>query len=328
MLRRSRPDLRIGMFLPTHFPGDTLRGLPMYREVMRGLLGADLVGFQTADAAENFLRRTQELTDVPPSVGVFPTVAQTPAIAGLVATPAVTEAAGGLRARLGDPRTVILCVNPPEESQRVPERLLSLGAALRDGRLDPASTVVIQILLGRPTDAALGDAIARAVARVNGEHASVGRPAIHYIVDTPSLTERVAYYRTADVLLATPSREGSTTAALEFVAAARDEAALVLSELSGTASALPDSFLVNPHDPDAVLAGVLAALASATARRERMDRMRAYVTSYHTFTWAESFLRTLRATPVRALQAEPLPAPRTMTGPHLVRPTPRVRSSR
>jgi trehalose-6-phosphate synthase len=327
ILRRFRPDLRIGFYLPTHFPAsDMLRALPVHREVVRGLLGADLLGFQTAGAAENFLRRTQELTDRPPSVGVFPTSAQTPAIAALVGSPAVSAAADELRARLGNPRTVILSVNPPERSQGIAERLLSLGVAFADGRLDPAETAVIQIVLGRPTDSEVSDDIARAAARVNGEHATIGRPAVHYIVDTPSLAERVAYYRTANVLLATPRREGATTAALEFVAAARDDASLVLSELSGTATVLPDAILVNPHDPEGVLAGLATALHASEVRSERMARMRAYVTGYHTYSWAEGFLRTLRATP--RPQPEPPPAPRAAPTPHVVRDIPRVRLGR
>jgi trehalose 6-phosphate synthase len=324
ILRRRRPDLRIGMFLPTHFPaGDTLRTMPVHREVMRGLLGADLLGFQTAGAAENFLRRTQDLTDSPPSVGVFPTAALTPTIATLAASPAIAGAAAQLRARLGNPRTVILCVNPPERSQGAAARLLALGDALADGRLDPAETVVIQIVLGRSTDPAVSDEIARAAAHVNGQHAAVGRPTVHYIVDIPSLAERVAYYRTADVMVATPLREGATTSALEFAAAARDDAALVLSELSGTATVLPDAYLVNPHDAEQVQAGIAAALASASEREARMTRMRAAVSTYHTFTWAEAFLRTLRATPRPT--AEPMPRPRPLPTPHVVRPPRRVR---
>jgi trehalose 6-phosphate synthase len=324
ILRRRRPDLRIGMYLPTHFPaGDTLRAMPMHREVLRGLLGADLIGFQTANAAENFLRRTQDVTDRPPSVGVFPTSAQTPAITTLAATPAVTAAARQLRARLGDPRTIVLSINPPEPSQGVEDRLLALDAVFADGRLDPTDTVVIQIVLGRSVDPALADGIARAAARVNGQHASVGRAPVHYIVDTPSLAERVAYYRTADVMLATPLREGATTTALEFVAAARDDSALVLSELSGTAAVLPDAYLVNPHDGERVQAGLTAALAGCAQRQARLERMRAYVTSYHTYTWAEAFLRTLRATPRRA--PEPVPAARPAPAPHVVRAPRRVR---
>ena len=294
ILRRHRPDLRIGFTLPTHFPaGDTL---PVHREVVRGLLGADLVGFASAAAAENFLRRSQDMTDRPPCVGVFPTSAQTPAIAALVANPAVSAAVAQLRARLGDPETVILCVNPPEQSQGVEERLVALGTAFGDGRLDPQRCAVVQIVLGRPTDLAVGDGIARAAAHVNGLHAAVGRPVVHYVVDTPNLAERVAYYRAADVLVATPLREGTTVAALEFAAAARDGGAVVLSEFSGTATVLRDAYRVNPHDPDSVLAGITAALTDPQ-REQRMARMRGYVGGYHTFTWAEAFLRTLRATP-------------------------------
>jgi trehalose 6-phosphate synthase len=297
---------------------------------MRGLLAADLLGFQTAVAAENFLRRTQDMTHRPPSVGVFPTSVQTSAIAALVGTAAVDAAAGELRHRLGDPHTVILCVNPPERSQGIAERLLALGDAFADGRLDPRQTVVIQIVLGRPTDPDVADDIARAAGRVNGEHATIGRPAVHYIVDTPGLAERVAYYRTADVLLATPLREGSTTAALEFVAAARDDAALVLSDLSGTATVLPDAYLVNPHDRDGVQAGLTAAL-NAVPGSGRMTRMRAYVTDYDTYTWADAFLRTLQSIPDNAGAGGADPTPPTAPvapGPHVVRRTHRVRLGR
>jgi trehalose 6-phosphate synthase len=217
----------------------------------------------------------------------------------------------------------VLSVKPPEPSQGVEERLLALDAAFGDGRLDPADTVVIQIVLGRSSDPTLADGIARAAARINGQHASVGRPAVHYIVDTPSLAERVAYYRTADVMMATPLREGATTTALEFVSAARDDAALVLSELSGTASVLPDAYLVNPHDGEQVHAGLAAALAGGAQRQVRFERMRSYVTNYHTYTWAEAFLRTLRATPRRA--ADTLPPARPASAPHVVRAPHRVR---
>jgi trehalose 6-phosphate synthase len=294
VLRRLRPDLRIGFTLPTHFPaGETL---PMHREVVRGLLGADLVGFASAAAAENFLRRSQDVTDRPPCVGVFPSSVQAPAIAALLAKPAVSAAAAQLRTRLGNPETVLLCVNPPEPSQGIEERLLTFGRAFDDGHLDPQRCVVVQIVLGRAADPLVADGIARAAAHVNGQHAALGRPVVHYAVDTPSLAERVAYYRAADVLVATPLREGTTVAALEFAAAAREGGAVVLSEFSGTATVLRDAFRVNPHDPESVQAGITAAL-SDPAREQRMARMRGYVTDYHTFTWAESFLRTLRATP-------------------------------
>jgi trehalose 6-phosphate synthase len=298
LLRRRRPDLRIGLTLPAHLPGtDTFRTLPMHLELLEGMLGADLIGFSTATAGENFLRLVREVDEPVSSVGVFPPSVDTRAIAGMATAPGLPAAVAALRSRLGDPETVILCINPPDQSQGIEGRLLALGEAFRDGRLDPTTTVVIQIVLGRSD---LVDGAARAAAHVNGQHATIGRPCVHFVVDTPSLAERVTLYHAADVLLATPLREGTTTPALEFAAAGRFDAALVLSSLSGTATVLPDAHLVNPHDDEAVQAGLVAALTSSVMqRRERMQRMRAYVAGYHTFTWAEQFLRTLRAVPRR-----------------------------
>ncbi len=327
MLRQHRPDVRIGFFLPTHFPAaDTLRILPMHQEVIHGLLGADLLGFQTSAAAEHFLRTTHELTEQPPNVGVYPTSVDTPAITAAVTSPSVVAAAAMLRERLGDPRRVILSINPPEGSQGVEQRLQALGNAFSDGTLDSSDTVVIQVVLGHPgARTATTDGIAQAAARINGQHAAVGRPCVHYVLETPALPERLAYYRAADVLLATPLREGATTAALEFAAAARANAALVLSELSGSASVLPDAYLVNPHDDAQVQAGLTSALADPPEQREsRMMYMRRHVTEYSANTWAATFLRTLRSIERRPRQPMGKARARTrlMRQPHLVQPRP------
>ena len=174
---------------------------------------------------------------------------------------------------------------------------------LANGQLDPAETVAIQIVLGEndAIDQVSADGVARAAARVNGQHASVGRPCVHYLVDTPGLAESVALYLAADVMLATPLREGSSPCALEFVGAAREDAALVLSEFSGTATVLPTAYVVNPHDDEAVKAGLLASLTAPPAERtERMRSIRDYVGSYANFAWARGFLTALRSVPARS----------------------------
>lgn len=326
MLRRQRPDVRIGFFLPTHFPaGDALRVLPMHRELINGLLGADLLGFQTSAAAEHFLRRTHEVTDEPPKVAVYPTSVDAHVISAVAAAPSVAKAAATLREKLGDPRRVILSINAPEASQGVEQRLHALGDAFGDGRLDPADTVVVQIVVGRSwARTTTTDGIAQAVARINGQHAAVGRPCVHYVLDTPALPERLAYYRAADVLLATPFREGATTAALEFVAAARAEAAIVLSELSGTAAVLPEAYVVNPHDDAAVQAGLTCALTDTAEHREsRMMQLRRHVAEYSAHTWSGTFLRALRSIERPAPhKGQARAASHLMRRPHLVQPRP------
>ena len=303
ILRRLRPDLRIGLHLQTPFPAaEVFQYLPMHQEILRGLLGADLLGFQTAGAAENFLRLTQDVTCAPPSVSVFPTAADTGAIRALAARPDLAARASALRAKIGNPRVVLVSINSSDDTQGTERRLLGLADMFRDGHLDPTETVAIQIVLGenQALNQTNADAVARAAARVNGQHASVGRPCVHYLVATPDLAERVALYLAADVLLATPLREGSSTCALEFVACAREDAALVLSEFSGTADVLPTAYVVNPHDDEAVNAGLLASLTGPPEERaHRMRCMRDYVTSYDNYAWARGFLSALKTVPTR-----------------------------
>jgi trehalose 6-phosphate synthase len=298
ILRRLRPDLRIALYVQTLFPAaEVFQYMPMHQELVRGVLAADLVGFQTAGAAESFLRLTQESSDAPPSVGVFPTAADSGAIRVLANRPDVADRAARFRKKLGDPHRVIVSINTPDDTQGIERRLLGLGDMFRDGQLNPADTVVIQIVLGEndAVDRSSADGVARAAARVNGQHASIGRPCLHYLISRPDLAERVVLYLAADVLLATPLREGSTTCALEFAACAREDAALVLSEFSGTADVLPTAFVVNPHDDEAVKAALLASLMVPIGdRAERMRRMREYVMSYDNYDWAHGFLSALR----------------------------------
>jgi trehalose 6-phosphate synthase len=301
ILRRIRPDLRIGLHLETPFPAaERFRYLPMHRGLVRGLLGADLLGFQSADAAENFLRLLKDVTSASANVGVFATAADTGAARALASRSDIAARVSALRSKLGNPRTVVLSMNRADDAQGTERRMQVLGDMFRDGQLNSADTVVIQLMLG-PNNV-LGppswDGVARAAARVNGEHSSVGRPCVHCVAALPDLAERVVLYLTADAMLATPLREGSTTCALEFAACAREDAVLVISEFSGTAAFLSTACVVNPYDDEAVKAG-LRASAPVEQRVQRMRGIRDYVTNYDSFAWARNFLSTLRTVPAR-----------------------------
>jgi len=295
LVRRKRPDLRIGLHLSIPFPAaDLFLRLPMREELLRSLLCTDLLGFQTAGAAENFLRLSHEATIRPPSVSVFPTAADTPTITALAARTAVRERAQQLRQQLGHPATVLLSINQPDETQGIQRRLHWFGDMLDQGHLAADEVALVQIVLAEPGSGTASSDFAGAAARVNGRHAAVGRPCVHYLLARPDLAERVALYLAADVMLATPLREGATTAALEFAAAARPDSALILSEFSGSASVLPGAHLVNPHDDDAVRNQLRSALHGPEADRvARMAQLRAAVREYDSHTWAGQFLATL-----------------------------------
>ena len=321
MLRERRPDLRIGFFLHIPFPPvELFLQLPWRDAVVDGLLGADLVGFQTPEGARNFrwlarrlLGRDVDGGDIAPRertgtiddghrtvrVGAFPISIDSAAMEARAGTPAVAERARTLRAELGGPRTVLLGVDRLDYTKGIDTRLTAFGALLDAGRLDPTRTVMIQIAApSRERVAAYQDTregIERTVGRLNGDHGAVGRPVVHYLHQSIGPDELAAFYSAADVMVVTPVRDGMNLVAKEYIACrTADRGALVLSEFSGAAQELTDAWLVNPHDleglGDALVAAVTASQDDAAAR---MSRLRAQVREHDADLWARSFLGAL-----------------------------------
>ncbi|MDD7938691.1 trehalose-6-phosphate synthase [Actinomycetospora lutea] len=323
LLRERRPDLRIGFFLHIPFPPvELFAQLPWRRELVEGLLGADVVGFQTAGGAENFRRVTTRLTDasaddVPITVGGRPghvtapdgrtiTIGAHPIsvdaadLEAIARSDATVERAEALRHELGDPRTVLLGVDRLDYTKGIDVRLQAFAEVLRDHRLDPAETVLIQVATPSRERvehyAETRDDIELTVGRINGEYASIGHTVVHYVHQATPREELVAFFRAADVMLVTPYRDGMNLVAKEYVASRPDGGgALVLSEFTGAADELGEgAFLVNPHDLDAVADAIVAAASQdAEEGRRRMGRMHEQVLEHDVERWAAGFLEAL-----------------------------------
>src|SRR5690606_16392904 len=120
--------------------------------------------------------------------------------------------------------------------------------------------------------------IEQLVGEINGRHARLGFPAVHYLYRTLPLDELLPLYKAADVMLVTPIRDGMNLVAKEYVAAHTDgDGVLVLSEFTGAADEFQEALLVNPHDSAAVQDAIERAVAMD--RRERRERMNAMRTS-------------------------------------------------
>ena len=133
------------------------------------------------------------------------------------------------------------------------------------------------------------------VGEVNGAHAIVGRPAVHYLNQSVELDELVALYLVADVMLVTPLRDGMNLVAKEYVACRVDATgALVLSEFAGAAQELRDAILVNPHDLDGLKKAIRHAVdLDPNEGTARMRRMRRIVRRHDVQAWARTFLAAL-----------------------------------
>ncbi|MEU4620228.1 trehalose-6-phosphate synthase, partial [Actinoplanes sp. NPDC023801] len=192
MLRELRPDVRIGFFLHIPFPPvELFMQLPRRRELLKGLLGADVVGFQGALAAQNFLRLTGQLLGLEPEddrVGVdgrtvvaraFPISIDVAEVDQFAADPAVQQRARQLRTELGGDRRLLLGVDRLDYTKGIEQRLEAYHDLLADGEISNDDVVLVQVATPSRQRIAqyqqLRERVEREVGRTNGEFGDVGR---------------------------------------------------------------------------------------------------------------------------------------------------------
>nr|WP_228781224.1 trehalose-6-phosphate synthase [Nocardia cyriacigeorgica] len=321
MLRMLRPDLTIGFFLHIPFPPvELFMQMPWRTEIIEGLLGADLIGFHLPGGAQNFLYLARRLAGQPTSrgtvgvrsklgvvqvgfrnvrVGAFPISIASAELDEHSRRRSVRERAAKIRAELGNPKNILLGVDRLDYTKGIDIRLNALEELLMEGRVDPSDTVMVQ--LATPSRERVqsyikmrGD-IERQVGRINGEFARVGYPVVHYLHRPIPREELIAFFVAADAMLVTPLRDGMNLVAKEYVACHSGlNGALVLSEFTGAAAELRQSYLCNPHDLDSVKDAIASALTDdRDTKRRRMRSLRRQVLTHDVDRWARAFLDAL-----------------------------------
>ncbi len=311
MIRELRPDVRIGFFLHIPFPPQELFAqLPWRQAILAGLLGADVVGFQTGGGAQNFSRlcrrfvaaegtrdelRYEGRTILP---GAYPVSIDVERFEELAKTESVQRRTEEFRKRLGADRKIILGVDRMDYTKGIDIRLYAYRGLLRTERTTLEESVLVQVAVpSRERVEQYGELrahVERLVGEINGEFGELGRTPIHYLHRSLPTEELVALYRAADVMLVTPLRDGMNLVAKEYVASRDDTGVLVLSEFTGSAKELHSALLVNPHDLDGLEAALHTALHMP--KREQEDRMKSLHRALRrndVFHWANRFLDAL-----------------------------------
>jgi len=312
MLRERRSDVTIGFFLHIPFPPyELFSRLPWRSEIIEGLLGCDLLGFQRPMGASNFIASAQQLLDVDAHggvvdnrthqtrVGVFPISIDVGEVEEMAAGRATRQRMSKIRARLGDPEVILLGVDRLDYTKGIGLRLQAFAALLESGELDPERHVLVQV--ATPTREAVEHyqderhQIERLVGEINGRYSRIGLPVIHYLYQTLPFDELIALYRAGDVMLVTPFRDGMNLVAKEYAAAHIDgDGVLVLSEFAGAADELTDAVLVNPHDDHALQQAIVTAVEMHRhERRGRMAGLRDQIRKSDVQGWADRFLADL-----------------------------------
>ena len=313
MLRQLRPDLRIGFYLHIPFPpAELFQQLPWRRQLLEGLLGADLVGFQLPGGAANFVRLVRQrvghkthrdLVYLPDGrtvrAAAFPISIDAKGFEEMAQTDAVGERAKAIREALGNPRKIFLGIDRLDYTKGIYARLRAFAELIEDGHFDVEDAVFVQVAVPSREQVEqyriLRDDIDRLVGRINGDLGRIGRPAISYLHSSYPREEMAALYRAADIMVVTPYRDGMNLVAKEYVACRfEDDGALVLSEFAGAADELRQAWLINPYDINGMKSALLEAYeAEPKEVTRRMKAMRKTIQKHDVAAWAASFMSEL-----------------------------------
>src|SRR5438309_2705212 len=339
-LRRLAPRRRIAFFLHIPFPAaDVLRVLPWSRDLIQGMLAADLVGVHIPSYADHVLTCAERLLgcEVDRAAGLVRfegrevsveahpisiDVAEVERLAERV-TPGAVDAAAAPDAPVAE----ILGVDRLDYTTGIHERLLAVERLLeRHPGLRRRITFTQVMVPSRERVAEYGELkreIDEAVGRINGRFSERGWSPIRYLVRSLPPAELVALYRQADVALVTPLRDGMNLVAKEYVAAQLDDdGVLILSEMAGAADELQEALLVNPFDVDEVADALHRALQMPRdERRARMSALRHRVRANDVRAWVDRFLDASERAGLRARStvASPADALQRMLAPWLAR---------
>ncbi|QRN95648.1 bifunctional alpha,alpha-trehalose-phosphate synthase (UDP-forming)/trehalose-phosphatase [Archangium violaceum] len=330
-LRARLPQARIGFFHHIPFPSSEIfRTLPHRTELVRGLLGADLIGFHTLTYVRHFASTLMRLLGLETVVdrvsyegrevrlGGFPMGIDAQSFENLANDPGVLEDVRQHREKSAG-QQLVLGVDRLDYTKGIPRRLLAVQRLLEREPAWRNRLRFVQVAV--PSRTAVADyatyreKVDELVGRINGLYGSVHNVPVHYLYRSFNEKQLAALYRAADVMLVTPIRDGMNLVAKEFCAARPDEdGVLVLSEFAGAADELADALMVNPYDVDGMADMLEAALEMPEEeRRSRMRTLRARVKEYDVHWWVRSFLDVLESVPTPPPRTQPAGAEAALT---------------
>ncbi len=317
LLRQLRPDVSIAHFWHIPWPAFTVYRLcPQYQELLRGLLGADVLGFQTPDDVEAFLtavERTFRSVPVDRSnhripwqgrtieVRAFPISVDIEDIEQLVRTPRVSRLAQGIRRHLAaDGRVLGVSVDRADYTKGIIPRLEALEEFFTRYPHRRGEVNFLQVVVPTRSEVQAYRLLYRQVEdttrRINEAFGTDDWQPVTTIrrsLDRPRL---MALFRAADFALVSSLFDGMNLVAKEFVSAQVDrQGVLILSETAGAAQELESALSISPWDPEGFAATLEEAVSMPPEERvRRMDDMRLQIHQNTLYDWVQAILTTLQ----------------------------------
>jgi trehalose 6-phosphate synthase len=312
LIKQKRPDARVAIFWHIPWPNPEAFGIcPWQKELVDGLLGADLVGFHIQAHCENFLqtadrvvesridrehssiRRSDHITTVRP----FPISVAADELSLEDSDESAYETRSGLL-KTFDVDAIFLGVGVDrlDYTKGILERFLAIERFLEKYPRYQGQFTFVQI--GAPSRTHLKRyhdleaEIEAEAGRINWRFQREKWKPIVLLKRQHSHKEILPYYKSADLCLVTALHDGMNLVAKEFVATRLDQSGvLVLSIFTGAARELRDALLINPYDIDQTAEAIRTALEMDPQEKQaRMERMQRTIREHNIYRWAESLI--------------------------------------
>ncbi len=322
LIRAQRPEVSIGFFLHIPFPSyEVFRTIPWREDILKGLLGADLLGFHTYDYERHFLSSVSRILGFPAS---FNSISLTDRVVTVDSFPMGIDyekfsafakanheqtdtAQSELQRRLQHHQEetpdakLILSIDRLDYTKGIANRIRAYEHFLE--KYPQYSEKVRLIMLAVPSRSnvpqyqLLKKEIDELVGRINGKFATVSWTPIWYFYRSMPFQNLIDLYTSSDVALITPIRDGMNLVAKEYVATRTDRTGvLILSEMAGAAKEMNEALLINPNSLDLIADAIKKALEMPLSDQKKRNKyMQSRLKRYNVEKWATDFLNRLQA---------------------------------
>jgi len=309
MIHKKIPETTIGFFLHIPFPSfEIFRLLPRHwrESIIKGMLGADLIGFHTHDYTQHFIKTVKRTTGFE-------------CRQNLIYTPEKLVKADAFPIGIDYNKFNLACNSKQVliEKRKIKKHISGQKLIFSVDRLDYSKGLLLRlkgyetfletypewqakvifnmvVVPSRDNIAKYQDMkkdIEHAVGRINGKYSSLAWRPIIYQYKSLSFNELVALYDLSDVGLITPLRDGMNLVAKEYIACqVENEGVLILSEMAGAAAELNEALIINPVDKVEMACSIYTALEMKQSDKHiRIKRMQKRIESYNVYSWAYDF---------------------------------------
>jgi len=312
MIKKSRPDVKIGLFWHVPWPSPEVFNIcPWHKEILEGMMGADIIGFHTQQYCNNFMgtvgKGIESIVDLEQFAitlkGHITHVRPFPiSVAFAFEEDRKNEAKKSeeLLKRFGVKSEYVgLGVDRLDYTKGILERFKGIEFFFDLYPNNKEKFTFLQIAPMSREEVEkyrqFNEDVTKQAERINEKFKQNGWEPIVLVKKQLSHSELRPLYRKANVCLVTPLHDGMNLVSKEFIAARNDESGvLVLSQFAGSSKELKGAIIINPYSAEQTAAAINDAInMPAMQQRQRMKRMREAVSSYNVYRWSAEFMKAV-----------------------------------